>query len=91
MRQRTIDVAQRPGTHGGSHILSYADRQGDNEASALYGPIDDIAAGVAELQAAGVHYLLCSMGGGSRESLRRFAHEVMPNFADKAMPQPVSV
>lgn len=87
MRQRTIDVAQRPGTRGGSHILSYAERQGDNEASALYGSVDDIAAQVEELYGVGVRYLLCSMGGGSRESLRRFAHEIMPSFGKESSGQ----
>jgi len=81
MRQRTIDVARAPGRSGGSHILSYADNGGDNEAAALYGSIDDIAAKVEQLRAVGVHYLLANMGGGSRDSLRRFAQEIVPQFA----------
>jgi hypothetical protein len=80
MRQRTIDVARAPGRNGGSHILSYADNRGDNEAAALYGSIDDIAAKVEQLRAVGVHHLLANMGGASRESLRRFAHEIVPQF-----------
>jgi hypothetical protein len=33
------------------------------------------------LRRAGVEYVIMSCGG-SRESLRRFAHEIMPAFAD---------
>jgi alkanesulfonate monooxygenase SsuD/methylene tetrahydromethanopterin reductase-like flavin-dependent oxidoreductase (luciferase family) len=89
MRQRTIEVARAPGRSGGSHILSYADNRGNNEAVALYGSSEDVAAKVEELRAVGVSYLLASMGGGSRESLRRFAHEVIPRFAHVECMQPV--
>ena len=36
------------------------------------------------LQAVGVHYLLASMGGGSRDTLRRFAREIAPEFNTRA-------
>ncbi len=80
MRQRTIEVARAPGQQRGSHVLSYADSASGNEAAALYGSPDDIARKLEILHAAGVRYVLCSMGGGSRESLRRFAHEIAPSF-----------
>lgn len=89
MRQRTIDVAVTPGRSGGSHILAYADKAGDNEAAALYGSPDEIARKIEALRAVGVTYLLASMGGGSRESLRRFAREVAPEFAGLASGQTV--
>jgi len=80
MRQRTIEVSRAPGRSGGSHILSYADKHGDNEAVALYGSVETVAEQVEALRAVGVTYLLASMGG-SRESLQRFAREIMPRFA----------
>ncbi len=84
-RQRIIDVARTPGQSGGSHILAYfptaADSATGNEAAALYGNPDEIARKLEALRAAGVHYVLASMGGASRDSLRRFAREIAPVFA----------
>ena len=34
------------------------------------------------LRAVGVRYLLASFGGGSRDSLRRFAREIVPLFEE---------
>jgi len=82
MRQRTIEVSRAPGRSGGSHILSYADSRGNNEAAALYGSTDEIACKLEALRAAGVHYILASFGG-SRDSLRRFAHEIAPTFGER--------
>ena len=84
MRQRTIEVSRAPGRSGGSHILSYADNRGNNEAVALYGSVDAVMRQVEALQAAGVHYLLANIGGGSLESLRRFAGEIIPHFSKDA-------
>ena len=80
MRQRTIEVSRAPGRSGGSHILSYADNRGNNEAVALYGSIDAVTQQVEALQAVGVRYLLANIGGGSLETLRRFAREIVPRF-----------
>ena len=80
-RQRIIEVSRAPGQSGGSHVLAYADSAGGNEAAALYGSPDEIARKLEALRAAGVGYVLASMGGGSRDSLRRFAREVAPHFA----------
>lgn len=80
-RQRIIDVARTPGRSGGSHVLAYADSASGNEAAALYGSPDEIARKLEALRAAGVHYVLGSMGGGSRDTLRRFAREIAPAFA----------
>ena len=88
MRQRTIDVARAPGRSGGSHILSYADNRGDNEAVALYGSVEAVMEKLERLRAVGVRYVLANMGGGSRESLRRFAREIAPQFADTELKQP---
>jgi alkanesulfonate monooxygenase SsuD/methylene tetrahydromethanopterin reductase-like flavin-dependent oxidoreductase (luciferase family) len=58
-----------------------------NENSAMYGTPDEIAKRLEELRAVGVGYVLINGGGSGggargRESLRRFAREVMPAFAD---------
>jgi alkanesulfonate monooxygenase SsuD/methylene tetrahydromethanopterin reductase-like flavin-dependent oxidoreductase (luciferase family) len=49
--------------------------------SALYGTPDAIAAKLERLRAAGIAHVLLNGPAGSRESLRRFAREVMPVFA----------
>lgn len=83
MRQRTVDVARAPGQQGGSHVLSYTHTAESTEGVALYGTPDEIMAKIDALRAAGVSYVLANIGGGSRDSLRRFAREVMPTFADR--------
>jgi alkanesulfonate monooxygenase SsuD/methylene tetrahydromethanopterin reductase-like flavin-dependent oxidoreductase (luciferase family) len=79
-RQRIFDVSRTPGQTGGSHQLAYANSATGNEAAALYGSPDEIARKLEALRAAGVHYVLASMGGASRDSLRRFAREIAPAF-----------
>jgi alkanesulfonate monooxygenase SsuD/methylene tetrahydromethanopterin reductase-like flavin-dependent oxidoreductase (luciferase family) len=58
-----------------------------NVRSAMYGNRDEIADRLAKLQQAGVGYVLINGGGSGggergRQSLRRFAREVMPLFDD---------
>ncbi len=78
--QRTVDVSRPPQGSGGSHVLAYADKTGGTEEHALYGTPDEIRAGLAALRDAGVGYVLLIMHGGV-EQLRRFAREIMPDFA----------
>jgi hypothetical protein len=57
----------------------------------MYGNPDHIAERLEELNAAGVGYVLINGGGSgggarSRTSLRRFAREVIPHFANAAPP-----
>jgi alkanesulfonate monooxygenase SsuD/methylene tetrahydromethanopterin reductase-like flavin-dependent oxidoreductase (luciferase family) len=59
--------------------LAYADNAGATEAHALFGPPQEIIAGLKALQAVGVRYVLIS-GGEARQSMQRFAAEVMPAF-----------
>jgi len=87
MRQRTVDVARTPGREGGSHVLSYQHTAEASEGVALYGTPDAIMKKLEALRAVGVGYVLANIGGGSRESLRRFAREVMPAFADAEPPR----
>jgi alkanesulfonate monooxygenase SsuD/methylene tetrahydromethanopterin reductase-like flavin-dependent oxidoreductase (luciferase family) len=66
-----------------------------NEISAMYGSPDDIAQQLEALRDAGAGYVLLNGGGSGggargRESLRRFARDVMPCFA-AAAPQRVAV
>ncbi len=79
-RQRTVDVARTPGKPGGSHMLSYEHTPASTEAVALYGTPDEVGGKIEALRAAGVDYVLANFSGSSRESLRRFAREVVPWF-----------
>jgi alkanesulfonate monooxygenase SsuD/methylene tetrahydromethanopterin reductase-like flavin-dependent oxidoreductase (luciferase family) len=78
--QRTVDVSRAPDARRGSHVLAYADKAGGTEENALYGTPDEIAAGLAALRDAGVDYVLLTVLGG-REQMRRFARDIMPDFA----------
>ena len=81
--QRMIDVSRTPGRAGGSHILTWADRNELRTEAALYGTPDEVAASIATLCDAGVHYILANILGNARDTLRGFAAEVMPRFADR--------
>ena len=48
--------------------------------STLVGSTEEIRGKLAALQAAGVEYVICSVLGGSRQTLHRFATEIMPDF-----------
>jgi hypothetical protein len=61
----------------------------------MYGHPDDISQGLEALRDAGVGYVLLNGGGSGggargRDSLRRFARDVMPLFAEAA-PKRVAV
>src|SRR6476659_5197098 len=72
----------RAGRTGGSHILAYHHVPEEAEANSLVGTPDEIMGKLEALRRAGVEYVIMSCGG-SRESLRRFAHEIMPTFSDE--------
>src|SRR3989454_9413433 len=82
------DLATWPdGTVLGGPDRATGDPQTINEASAMYGTPDGIAKILDELRNVGVGYVLINGGGSGggargRESLRRFAREVMPMFAE---------
>jgi alkanesulfonate monooxygenase SsuD/methylene tetrahydromethanopterin reductase-like flavin-dependent oxidoreductase (luciferase family) len=80
--ERILAVARWPDHGGGSHILAYDHAPADVEAASLVGSPDEIAAKLERLRRAGVDYVIMSCGG-SRESLRRFAREIMPAFAEE--------
>jgi alkanesulfonate monooxygenase SsuD/methylene tetrahydromethanopterin reductase-like flavin-dependent oxidoreductase (luciferase family) len=87
-RLRQLKLATTPdGTVHGGPDRATGDPRAVNEASAMYGPPEHIAERLEELRAAGAGYVLVNGGGSGggvrgRLSLRRFAREVMPHFAD---------
>ena len=44
---------------------------------------DSLASRPFDLRDNGVNYIICSILGGSRATLRRFAREMMPEFSDQ--------
>jgi alkanesulfonate monooxygenase SsuD/methylene tetrahydromethanopterin reductase-like flavin-dependent oxidoreductase (luciferase family) len=61
--------------------MAYADKAGSTEAHALFGPPEEIIAGLQALHAVGVSYVLVSSADPTRQSMQRFADEVMPALA----------
>jgi alkanesulfonate monooxygenase SsuD/methylene tetrahydromethanopterin reductase-like flavin-dependent oxidoreductase (luciferase family) len=88
-RMRQLKLATRPdGTVHGGPDRATGDPRAVNGASAMYGNPDEIAKKLEELGEAGVGYVLLNGGGSGggargRESLRRFAREIMPAFATR--------
>ncbi len=80
---RMVDRSRGPDGSRGSHIMAYADKPGATEAHALFGTSDEVIAGLKALREVGVGYVLISGGGDLRQSMRRFAAEVMPAFAPR--------
>jgi alkanesulfonate monooxygenase SsuD/methylene tetrahydromethanopterin reductase-like flavin-dependent oxidoreductase (luciferase family) len=78
--ERILSVARWPDHAGGSHILAYDHTPEEVEAVSLVGTPDEIVGKLEALRGAGVEYVIMSVGG-SRDSLRRFAREIMPAFA----------
>src|SRR3954449_11473434 len=90
-RVRQLKLATRPdGTVHGGPDRATGDPDAVNRNSAIYGSPDEIAEKLDELRRVGVGYVLINGGGSGggergRQSLRRFAREVMPLFADESM------
>lgn len=84
-RKQILNVARAPGQERGSHILAYSHYDPMENANTLIGTPDEIARELDALRAAGADYLILSCGG-SREALRRFAHEIMPSYAAPQQP-----
>ncbi|MGH7061970.1 MAG: LLM class flavin-dependent oxidoreductase, partial [Stellaceae bacterium] len=91
-RVRQLKLATQPdGTVLGGPDRATGDPDAVNRNSAMYGSPDDIAEKLEELRRAGVGYVLINGGGSGggargRQSLRRFATEVMPHFAAELTP-----
>jgi alkanesulfonate monooxygenase SsuD/methylene tetrahydromethanopterin reductase-like flavin-dependent oxidoreductase (luciferase family) len=90
---RQLKLATRPdGTVHGGPDRATGDPQAVNVNSAIYGNPDEIARRLEALARVGVGYVLINGGGSGggepgRQSMRRFAREVMPLFADQASAQ----
>ena len=80
--ERILSVARWPDHAGGSHILAYSHSPEEAEANSLIGTPDEIIIKLETLRRCGVEYVIMNYGG-SRESLHRFAHEIMPTFSDE--------
>jgi alkanesulfonate monooxygenase SsuD/methylene tetrahydromethanopterin reductase-like flavin-dependent oxidoreductase (luciferase family) len=82
-----LKLATQPdGTVHGGPDRATGDPHTVNVNSAMYGTQDEIADRLDELREAGVGYVLVNGGGSGggergRQSLHRFAREVMPLFA----------
>ena len=84
-QRRLASVSSAPGVKNTASIMAYSDTREASEESALYGNPDEIAVKLANLRTLGVAYVLLNGGGligHANDSLRRFAREVMPAFAD---------
>jgi alkanesulfonate monooxygenase SsuD/methylene tetrahydromethanopterin reductase-like flavin-dependent oxidoreductase (luciferase family) len=90
-RVRQLRLATRPdGTVHGGPDRATGDPRVVNEMSAMYGSPDEIAHQLEALRDAGAGYVLLNGGGSGggargRASLRRFAHDIMPLFAEVAL------
>jgi alkanesulfonate monooxygenase SsuD/methylene tetrahydromethanopterin reductase-like flavin-dependent oxidoreductase (luciferase family) len=95
-RARQLRLATRPdGTVHGGPDRATGDPRLVNENSAMYGSPEEIAQRLEALRDVGVGYVLLNGGGSGggargRDSLRRFARDIMPQFTT-AEPQPVVV
>ena len=74
-------LARGPGAERYHNIGSHADPNLASEESALLGTPDEIIARLKKLEAGGVDYVLLVDPTGSVGSLRAFAEEIMPAFA----------
>jgi alkanesulfonate monooxygenase SsuD/methylene tetrahydromethanopterin reductase-like flavin-dependent oxidoreductase (luciferase family) len=87
-RMRQLRLATQPnGTVHGGPDHATGDPRMVNEVSAIYGTPNEIAHQLETLRESGVGYVLMNGGGSGggargRDSLRRFAREVMPLFAE---------
>jgi alkanesulfonate monooxygenase SsuD/methylene tetrahydromethanopterin reductase-like flavin-dependent oxidoreductase (luciferase family) len=77
-RRRVERLARRPDQ---ARAMSDAEVREVAEAGTLYGTPDEIAAKLQALRDVGAEYVLLNSAGGPA-SLRRFARELMPAFAD---------
>jgi alkanesulfonate monooxygenase SsuD/methylene tetrahydromethanopterin reductase-like flavin-dependent oxidoreductase (luciferase family) len=77
---RMVALSAHPGGHNPSHITAYAGPPGATEASALYGTPDQIAVQLEALRSVGIAHVLLHSAEPTRQSIRRFATEIMPAF-----------
>jgi alkanesulfonate monooxygenase SsuD/methylene tetrahydromethanopterin reductase-like flavin-dependent oxidoreductase (luciferase family) len=87
MRRRTLEnigaLARGPGAERYLQPSSFADADIAKENAALIGTPDEIIRQLRQLQAGGVEYVLLIDATGNQQTLRSFAEEIMPEFAEK--------
>jgi alkanesulfonate monooxygenase SsuD/methylene tetrahydromethanopterin reductase-like flavin-dependent oxidoreductase (luciferase family) len=81
-QRRLAAISNPPGGKNKASIMAFSDTREASEESALYGTPDEIAGKLDRLRQLGVGYVLLNGGGPAVDSLRRFAREVMPAFAE---------
>jgi alkanesulfonate monooxygenase SsuD/methylene tetrahydromethanopterin reductase-like flavin-dependent oxidoreductase (luciferase family) len=84
-QHRLAAVSNAPdGSKSKASIMAFSDTREASEESALYGTPDEIARKLEHLRGLGVGYVLLNGGAGAgHDSLRRFAREMMPTFAER--------
>jgi alkanesulfonate monooxygenase SsuD/methylene tetrahydromethanopterin reductase-like flavin-dependent oxidoreductase (luciferase family) len=80
-RRRVERLSRRPDEHNQIKVMSEAEVREVAEAGTLYGTPDDIAVKLQALRDVGAEYVLLNSAGGLA-SLRRFAREILPAFAN---------
>lgn len=81
-QERTHALAQRPDGKNMSSMMTFADLRSASDESALFGTPDEIAEKLQRLRDLGVTHILINNPNQARDSLRRFAHDLMPAFRD---------
>jgi len=88
LRRKTLAaigaLARGPGAERYQNAASFAEADLAGENAALIGTPDEIVAQLRQLQCGGVEYVLLIDTTGSKQTLRVFAEEVMPQFRDLA-------
>jgi len=88
LRRKTLatlsPLARGPGAERYKNAASFADADLAAENAALIGTPEQIIAQLRQLERGGVEYVLLIDASGSRETLRIFADEVMPQFCATA-------
>ena len=77
------DLARGPGAERYLQPSSFADSDLAKENAALIGTPEEIIRQLKQLQAGGVEYVLLIDATGNIGTLRSFAEEIMPAFAEK--------
>lgn len=87
LRRKTLaaigGLARGPGAERYRNPASFADADIASENAALIGTPDEIIRQLKQLQSGGVDYVLLIDASGNTRTLRNFADEIMPEFAEK--------
>jgi probable F420-dependent oxidoreductase len=80
-QKRTHALAQSPDGSNKSSMMTFADLRAASDESALFGTPDEIAEKLDRLRDLGVRHLLINNPNQARDSLRRFARDLMPAYS----------